>query len=355
MMDSLPPELLVQVCSFLCAVSLCRLCGASKALHIALKDDFNAWENALQSTWWYPIDTLKRQDNFTFWCSCYSIRTRLSLNRQIRDRAHIDLQLAVVSYQGEVMGTCFLDEMELASDDRPQPGLRNGPEGNDRIYLHWVACGEFACSTFLSSKDTIDQVTLDIFTVFKDKIHFTTKYSFKFKPEYSQFDGDDDWFLDVYKELGGPDIRFDGSVCTVQFHLYELVEDLYNNLNRYLNGHEPEKFFEDFNHHRPFIGNVQYEILNDFFLESEKLTRRGWGNTRKFIREKIIDLCCEEEHLITFETTLPTLQLGMPRYDDSFMVTLPSGKLLELTIPKIVLFDGKIQFEVPERDAMSEA
>jgi hypothetical protein len=94
-MDSLPHELLVRVCTFLCTASLCRLCGASKALRIALKDDPNAWENALQSTWWYPIDTLKRHDNFTFWCSCYSIRTRLSLNRQIRDRAHIDFQLAV--------------------------------------------------------------------------------------------------------------------------------------------------------------------------------------------------------------------------------------------------------------------
>jgi hypothetical protein len=345
-MDSLPHELLVRVCTFLCTASLCRLCGASKALRIALKDDPNAWENALQSTWWYPIDTLKRHDNFTFWCSCYSIRTRLSLNRQIRDRAHIDFQLAVVSYQGEVIGTCFLDEMELASDDIPQPGLRNGPEGNDRIYLHWVACGEFACSTFLSSKDTIDQVTLDIFTVFKDKIHFTTKYStkysFKVKPAYSQFDS----------QFEGPEIEFNGDVCTVEFHLCELVEDLYNNLNRYLNGHEPEKFFENFNHHRPFIGNGQYCILNDFFLESEKRTRRGWGNTRKFIREKIIDLCCEEEHLITFETTLPP---GMYEYDDSFMVTLPSGKLLELTVPKIVLFDRKIQFEVPERDAMPEA
>ena len=73
MIDSLPPELLVQVCSFLCTVSLCRLCGASKALRIALKDDPNAWENALQSTWWYHFDTLKRHDNFTFWCSQYAL------------------------------------------------------------------------------------------------------------------------------------------------------------------------------------------------------------------------------------------------------------------------------------------
>jgi hypothetical protein len=43
----------------------------------------------------------------------------------------------------------------------------------------------------------------------------------------------------------------------------------------------------------------------------------------------------------------------MFEYDDSFMVTLPSGKLLELTVPNIVLFDKKIQFEVPERDAMA--
>ena len=74
MMDSLPHELLVQVSTFLCTVSLCRLCGASKALRIALKDDSNAWENALRKTWWYQFDTLKRHDNFTFWCSQFAIR-----------------------------------------------------------------------------------------------------------------------------------------------------------------------------------------------------------------------------------------------------------------------------------------
>ena len=74
MMDSLPPELLVQVCSFLCTVSLCKLCRASKALRITLKDDSDAWENALQSMWWYHFDTLKRHDNFTFWCSQFAIR-----------------------------------------------------------------------------------------------------------------------------------------------------------------------------------------------------------------------------------------------------------------------------------------
>ena len=74
-MDSLPHELLVRVCSFLCTVSLCRLCGASKTVRIALKDDSDAWENALQSMWWYPYDMLKRHDNFTFWCSQYAIRT----------------------------------------------------------------------------------------------------------------------------------------------------------------------------------------------------------------------------------------------------------------------------------------
>ena len=74
-MDSLPHELLVQVSTFLCTVSLCRLCGASKALRIAPKDDSNAWKNALQSTWWYHFSTLKRHDNFTFWCSQFLIRT----------------------------------------------------------------------------------------------------------------------------------------------------------------------------------------------------------------------------------------------------------------------------------------
>ena len=74
-MDSLPPELVVRVCTFLCTVSLCQLCGASKALRTALKDDSDAWETALQSTWWYHFDTLKRHDNFTFWCSQFAIRT----------------------------------------------------------------------------------------------------------------------------------------------------------------------------------------------------------------------------------------------------------------------------------------
>lgn len=74
-MDSIPPELVVRVCTFLCTVSLCQLCGASKLLRTVLKDDPIAWEPALQSTWWYSFDTLKRHDNFTFWCSQFSIRT----------------------------------------------------------------------------------------------------------------------------------------------------------------------------------------------------------------------------------------------------------------------------------------
>ena len=70
-MDSLPQEIVARVCTFLYTVSLCQLCGASKALRTALKDDPDAWNPALQSTWWYHFDTLGHHDNFTFWCSQY--------------------------------------------------------------------------------------------------------------------------------------------------------------------------------------------------------------------------------------------------------------------------------------------
>lgn len=337
-MDFSPHELFVRVCIFLCTASLCRLC-VSKALRIALKDDPNAWKNALQSTWWYPIDTLKRHDNFTFWCSSYSIRTRLSLNRQIRDRAHIDLQFAVVSYQGEVMGTCFLGEMDLP----PYEAYPEDIEG--QLSLRWIACGEFPCSTFLSSKDTVAQVTLDIFTVFKDKIHFTTKSSFKFNPERSGFYAHSQFL----EHPDGPEIEFNGDVCIVQFYLFEPVYDLYADFSQYVNGHEPEEFFKLLNSERSYDVNGEHCNLNDLFLDFEKRTRRGWGKTRKFIRETIIDSSCEKEHLITLQTTCP---IGGLR-GDSIMVTLPSGKLMEVTVPNFVRHDRKIRFEVPERDAMA--
>jgi len=279
-MDSLPHELVVRVCSFLCTASLCRLCGASKALRSALKDDSDAWENALQSTWWYPFDTLKRHHNFTFWCSRYAIRKTLPPGGE---NQKIKCQFAIVSFEdGEIIGRCELLHHE------------HNAYVDAYYQVRWILEGQFACEKIFpdEGEHASRKGILDIYSMFSD---FTVKYT-------SDFDLND--HIDHETNLPGT-VRhfFDGFHCPFAFMtelmMYfgtsgvaklrvrqtfcEDVEDLYNRFLNYTDRDEHPNDSWDY-----------IEGMREQFMNAEAIySTRGYGIERKCIRDGIIKLCCE--------------------------------------------------------------
>lgn len=295
-MNFLPQELLVRVCSFLCTTSLCRFCGASKALRIALKDELMAWENALQSTWWYPIDTLKRHDNFTFWCSRYAIRRALPPGREDQN---IVAQYAVVSFEdGEIIGRCKLLHDELRACV------------NDHYEVIWDFVGSFDCGDTLSlprsfplkGECAFRKVILDIYSTFGD---FTMKYTSNFDVHSIHRPGTMKCYLgDFYCPFA-----FMTMLCFYRQEkteglgkLYvrqtyrEDVEHLYDSYLNQTGGHEAEAHYHD-----GVLENIA--DMRTQFMVAEAESTRGYGIERKCIRDSILSLCSSENRKALFSET----------------------------------------------------
>lgn len=338
----------MQVCSFLCTVSLCRLCGASKALRIALKDDPNAWDNALQTTWWYPIDTLKRHDNFTFWCGQYPpLETKMvpSDKRLKTYKNGYDYQFAVIHRGPEVFGTCFLDNMRLwESEDVTNPDWHFGlpPRGDGRLYLTWEAVGEFPCTTLLSCDEVDCQLSVEIFTVFQNML--TIKYTTLFHPQNrgGTMFREDEVFVEESLSWGGVSIHMDGTTCTVKYNFEEFVEDLYDSFKLYANGRK--EFFD------PFPNDSDVTELLELFVETEKLNKkRGWGKTRRWILDTIHILhTIHATSQVAQNYTLMLVNVPDNTYAGDYMIVhTPSGQAYGVIIPPSSVPGTQFQIQVP--------
>lgn len=242
-----------------------------------------AWEGALESTWWYALDPLKPFDNFTFWCGQFPPLLTLWNVPEVH-RGTME-HIAVVYYQGQVQATILLDVMKLL--DHEDVGTQPGYFGDDdNLYFKWVAGWEkkIPCARFLPDKEVecaIGQITMDIFTVFKDS-HFTTKHSIQCFWGDHEINDDDLYFnLYHYSSWGQVSLYLDcvDSLCEVNYVFEEDVQDIYNKFNGYAEMHDPDD--RDL---------ADYLIL---FREIEELVqggKRGWGETREALQEMIISV-----------------------------------------------------------------
>jgi len=246
-----------------------------------------------------------------------------------------DCQFAVIYRGSEVLGTCFLDVRLWEVDSETNPWWHSGSDDTSntpwRLYLDWEAVGEFPCTRVVSSNDDL---RVDIFTVFQNM--FTFKYTTSFNPQNRGGTNFTDDYAFVQESLnwGGVSIEMDGTTCIVKYNVDEFVEDLYDRFNLYANGHESEEFFDTFENN----GDAIFELL-ELFVETEKLNKkRGWGKTRRWILDTIMN--CTP---ILMSVTVPDFLYPGER----MTVTSPSGQNLVVVVPLYRLRGDRFTVLVP--------